>query len=258
MQQNQAYDLPIRIFHWLFAGLFISAFIVAKNVDDDSIVFVYHMIAGMLLVFSVFLRLIWGLVGSPTARFDAFQLSPRDLFSYFKGVFSSKTTRYWGHNPASSYAAVFMFLLAVALGFSGFMMTAHINKHFFEEVHEISANVFFLTAIAHIFGVILHQFKHRDGMITSMIDGKKQEIPGEQMEIKNHGLVAAVFVAIMAVAGFTLNSGLDPQTGKLSLMGFSLSLGEDENQHSDKSESPGLQQGDDENGDDKNEDHEHD
>ena len=49
MRTTFIYDLPTRIFHWLFAGLFLVSFTLAKTVDDESVLFSYHMLSGLLL-----------------------------------------------------------------------------------------------------------------------------------------------------------------------------------------------------------------
>ena len=64
MKKTKVYDLPTRLFHWLFAGLFLSAFLIAKVIDDDSPSYSYHMLLGVILGMIVFLRIIWGFVGS--------------------------------------------------------------------------------------------------------------------------------------------------------------------------------------------------
>lgn len=79
MRNQLIYDLPMRIFHWLFAGLFIAAFLIAKNVDDESPVFSYHMLVGLLLGFTVLMRILWGFVGTKHSKFTSFALHPKDL-----------------------------------------------------------------------------------------------------------------------------------------------------------------------------------
>ena len=71
MNKRLVYDLPMRVFHGIFAALFIVAFLIAKTVDDESAAFSYHMLAGFLLVFTVSLRIIWGFVGSKYSRFSS-------------------------------------------------------------------------------------------------------------------------------------------------------------------------------------------
>ena len=36
MNKRLVYDLPMRVFHGIFAVLFIVAFLIAKAVDDES------------------------------------------------------------------------------------------------------------------------------------------------------------------------------------------------------------------------------
>ena len=81
MRNRMIYDLPTRIFHWLFAGLFIAAFLIAKTVDDESPAFSYHMLAGLLLTLIVLLRILWGFVGTKHSRFASFALYPKDLLA---------------------------------------------------------------------------------------------------------------------------------------------------------------------------------
>ncbi len=52
------FDFSIRIFHWIFAFLFLAAIIIAKTIDDDSPLFTLHMLAGMTIGFLIILRLI--------------------------------------------------------------------------------------------------------------------------------------------------------------------------------------------------------
>ncbi|MCB0351784.1 MAG: cytochrome b, partial [Bdellovibrionales bacterium] len=74
MKKQLVYDLPLRIFHFLFATIFISTFLITKLVDDESIIFTYHMLAGFVLGFIVLLRIIWGAVGTKYSRFTSFAL----------------------------------------------------------------------------------------------------------------------------------------------------------------------------------------
>ena len=105
MRQHLVYDLPTRIFHWLFAGLFLTAFVIAKTIDDESAIYSWHMLAGLTLSFVVVLRILWGFFGTQHARFSGFALNPMDLLSYFKGILTGEKRRWAGHNPASSWAA---------------------------------------------------------------------------------------------------------------------------------------------------------
>lgn len=232
----QAYDLPTRIFHWAFAGLFIIAFAIAKIMDDDSSLYSYHMLAGIFMSFLVFLRIIWGLLGSRYARFSSFRLSPTELINYFKSILSSKSKRYLGHNPASSYAAIIMFIFTIGLAVTGILMSKGINKHFFEEVHELCANGFMVMVIFHVVGVLYHQVKHQDGMIFSMLNGKKEEVEHSGPIETNHNIVSIILITLMISFAISLKNNYNPNTSVLNIFGTQLKLGEGEEGYSDKKE----------------------
>lgn len=233
MENSKAYDLPIRIFHWVFALLFISSFSIAKVIDDESTLYAYHMLSGLLMVFTVLLRIVWGFVGSKTSRFSSYRLNPSEMVLYFISVISTKSKRYLGHNPASSYAAVLMMLFALGLGFSGIMVSLRINKHFFEEIHELLANGFLIIVIFHIAGVLLHHIRHKDGMFFSMFNGNKAKIDGESEIKSDHKIVAFIFVIFLVAMGSYLLKNFDGNSGKLNAFGVQLQLSE--NEHSDHS-----------------------
>lgn len=225
---KKAYDLPTRLFHWSFAFLFVTAFFIAKTIDDDSPTYAYHMLAGLLMVTLVILRIIWGVIGSKYAKFSSFALNPKDLVQYFTSLLSSKTKRVMGHNPASSWAAIVMMLLTLGLGTTGFLMAKGVNKDFFEEIHELFANAFIITVIGHIAGIIIHTIKHKDLIGLSMINGNKNGIENEEGIEKNHTLAAGVFAVIVLSFVIYLKSNYNTTTQNLNLFGTTLQLGEDE------------------------------
>ena len=86
MNAIRVYDWPTRLFHWLFAGFFVTAFAIANLVDDDSARFSLHMLAGLGMVFVVVLRLAWSTIGTRHARLGDLTLAPRQLGAYLKGL----------------------------------------------------------------------------------------------------------------------------------------------------------------------------
>lgn len=228
MQRKKVYDLPTRIFHWSFVILFAFSFFVGKVIDDESALFTYHMLSGILMVVLVVMRISWGFMGTQYARFSSFKLAPTELIGYLRSLLSPTSKRYMGHNPASSYAAVTMFLLVFGLVTTGVLMSQGINKHFFEEVHELFANGFIILVILHIAGVLYHQVRHKDGMIISMINGKKNAVGLEGGISSDSPVAAVVFVILFLLAATYLFSHYDSSTQKLSLVGMELQLGEQE------------------------------
>jgi cytochrome b len=229
----RVYDWPTRLFHWSFAGLFVSAFFIAKTIDDESPTYSYHMLLGLLLAATAFLRIIWGVIGSKYARFSSFALRPSELLGYFRDLLLGRGERRLGHNPASSWAALVMLSLALGLGITGFLMTTGGDKEVLEEIHELFANAFLVVVIAHVAGVLLHMIRYRDGIGFSMVHGKKSPVDREPGIARSHTGAGLIYVAIMAVFALHLSKNYDAGSQSLNLFGNKLQLGESGEEHED-------------------------
>lgn len=227
MRTTLVYDLPTRLFHWLFSGLFLLSFIITKTVDDESIVFVYHMLSGLLLGALVLWRIVWGVVGSKHARFSGFNLNPWDLKDYLLGILSGSKKRWAGHNPASSWAAIGMLALALGLATTGYLMTTG-YKETFEDIHEFMANTFIVIVILHIAGVILHTLRHRDAIALSMVDGKKDLNENKDSISSTSRFAALLLIALLVSGGLYLVKNFNAQQGTLNLFGKTLQLADAE------------------------------
>ncbi len=226
MNGKRVYDLPTRIFHWIFAGCFLTAYTIANTVDDDGLGFSYHMIAGMVMVFAVIWRIVWGAIGSPHARFTDLSLRPADLINYLKNTLIG-TPRFWsGHNPASSWAAIIMLLLALSLGATGYLMISSPVGETLEDVHEVLANSFIVIVLLHIAGIILHTAKYKDSIGKSMIHGRKQHVPDNELPVTSHTASGLVLLAFSIGAGLYILNNYDPENQTLSIAGSTLHLTE--------------------------------
>lgn len=227
MRNQIVYDLPTRVFHWLFAGLFVTAFLIAKTVDDESPIFSYHMLAGLILGFTVLLRILWGVVGTKYSKFASFALRPKDLVAYFSGILSGDKQKWVGHNPASSWVTIAMLCFALGLGLTGYLMASG-QKETFEDIHELLANGFLVTVLMHIAGVVLHALRHRDGIAMTMIDGKKKDVPVAEVISNSRSGTALLFVGLVLIFATYLASNFDSLNRTLRFFGTNLQLGENE------------------------------
>ena len=226
-QKPLIYDLPTRLFHWSFAGLFVGAFFIVNIFDDESAIFPYHMMMGLALAFIVSLRIIWGIFGTKYARFSSYVLNPVALIDYLKGVISGKATRKLGRNPASSWAALVMIFLSIGLAVTGFLMTSGNGSHDLEEAHELFANTFIIVAILHVAGIVLHTLRHKESIGYSMIHGYKEPVDGDNTGIGGHHVaVGLLFVLLIASFVFFLGKNYNPEQQRLNLFGTYLELHE--------------------------------
>src|SRR5210317_1240847 len=92
----KAWDPLVRVFHWSLVFFFLLAF--ASGDEWTSL----HVWAGYGVAMLVAFRLLWGVIGTRTARFPNFVKSPRTAMRYLKAVLSGKMPNYLGHNPLAA------------------------------------------------------------------------------------------------------------------------------------------------------------
>jgi cytochrome b len=228
MNPVRVYDLPTRLFHWLFAGFFLTAFAISNLVDDESARFSLHMLAGLGMVFVVLLRLLWSFVGTRHARLGDLSLNPAELFAYFKEIFSAGGRRWAGHNPASSWAAVAMVCLALGLGATGIAMATLAESDALKEVHELLANAFLVVVLLHVAGLLVHAIKHRDRLPAAMVTGNKPALQSGQESVRARPLAGFAFLAMTGLFSAYLLQHYDAQARTLGVFGTTLHLGENE------------------------------
>lgn len=236
MRQQLVYDLPTRLFHWLFAGLFLIGFSIAKTVDDESLLFSYHSLAGLVLGFLVLTRILWGFVGTKHAKFFDFAVSPQQLFGYFKGILTGDKKRWAGHNPASSWAAILMMAMALGLAVTGYLMTSGPDKESFEDIHELFANGFIILVILHVAGIALHTLRHKEMIGLSMVDGKKEDIAPKETIANSRSSIGILFLGLVAAFAIYLFKSFDTQSRTLNFFGDALQIGEVQSQNNVRSQ----------------------
>jgi len=106
------WDLPVRLLHGLIA-LLVTVLVVTGLVERTS--GQVHVWAGYLLLAALLVRLVWGIVGSDSARFIRFVRGPRAILDYLPRLLSTRPTRWPGHNPIGAlYVVVILGLLLAA------------------------------------------------------------------------------------------------------------------------------------------------
>jgi cytochrome b len=99
------WDLPTRLFHWALPVLVAFSWWAAKS---DHLP--WHRLSGYTLLGLLVFRLVWGFVGSPTARFASFVRGPREVIAYVR----RGRRAVLGHTPLGGWSVVA--LLSVLAG----------------------------------------------------------------------------------------------------------------------------------------------
>jgi len=169
--------IPTRIFHWLLAIGFVSAYILGDFVELQNLHFGFGALVGILILF----RLLYGFFGPKYSHFRDFPIGIKNQVEFVK-TFFNKTKVYAGHIPAASLVMLSIFIIGFLTSCSGFSIYAlengifnlGIDEDFLEEAHEILANLFFILVIIHLIGVLIDVIFHsKTKTLLSIITGYK-------------------------------------------------------------------------------------
>lgn len=164
------WDPFVRVFHWSLAVSFAAAWLTSHSWDD------LHMLAGYAAGGLVVLRIVWGVIGTPHARFSSFMRSPGTVIDYLRAILRGTEARHLGHNPAGG--AMILALLAgmLATATSGWLLTTDTfwGVTWMQHLHHWSADGVLLLVVGHLAGVALASFRHRENLVAAMIVGRKR------------------------------------------------------------------------------------
>ena len=200
------WDPVVRIGHWILVIGFAAAYF-----SGDDLLGV-HVWAGYAVGVMVALRLVWGVVGSPHARFTDFVYRPAAAPRYLVDLIRFRAPRYLGHSPAGG-AMVVALLIALAgtvgtgvatyavrdhggplagiLAGPGVIVSAppgaheqsaaeeHAARrarpgHALKEVHEFFSTLTLWLVGFHLAGVLLASVVHRENLVRAIITGRKR------------------------------------------------------------------------------------
>ncbi|WP_348642030.1 cytochrome b/b6 domain-containing protein [Mesorhizobium sp. B2-4-11] len=170
-QMVRVWDLVVRSFHWALALSFVTAWFTSHSSE------VLHHLAGYAAAALVVMRLLWGVVGTPYARFSQFVCDPATVLRYLSAILSGREARYIGHNPAGGAMVVVLMAAMGSTALTGWLMTtdAYFGVSWVETAHSLSAHGLLVLVLFHIGGVALASFRHRENLVRAMITGRKRK-----------------------------------------------------------------------------------
>jgi cytochrome b len=169
-----------------------------------------HVWAGYVVGVLVVLRIVWGFIGPEHTRFSSFIFPPGTVLRYLWDLLLGRAKRYLGHSPGGG--AMVLVLLIGLLGTVGTGLVLYAieenagplapfvssasppgqpqpaferksgggyeraegSGEFWEEMHEVTANVVLVLVLLHVAGVLLASYVHRENLTRAMITGRKR------------------------------------------------------------------------------------
>lgn len=211
------WDWPVRLTHWSFVMLLPAMWWTGENGDLSR-----HILLGEVFLGLVVFRVLWGLVGSQTARFSAFLKGPRGVLSYIRGIPGPKRP---GHNPIGGWSVVAMLaLLAVQIGLgliaqdidaleSGPLshLVSYETSDAAREWHHLLFNGILVLVALHICAILFYLFVKRDNLVRPMVSGDK--VVDDEIDQPRPGSAITAAACLVIAAGLAWWVALGAPTG---------------------------------------------
>ncbi|ABV86388.1 cytochrome b/b6 domain-containing protein [Shewanella pealeana] len=208
----KVWDLPTRVFHWgmlcLLGGLWWTA---------DAGEMEWHQILAYMLMILIVVRLIWGIIGSETARFSHFVRSPKSVINYLGKTRREGISSSLGHNPVGGYMVVTLIALVCVQLTTGLFATDEIftegplyslvssdTASWLTWLHKKNFDLILLLAAVHVLAVGVHMLKG-DKILGAMFSGYKKLPESMQLDDKSDELA---FVSILRALVLALIIGV--------------------------------------------------
>lgn len=216
--KTKVWTLSIRIFHWLLAIGFCSAYILGDMDEYPNLHYAFGLFVGSLILF----RILYGLIGNRYANFTDFPVSLRSQISFITGFRNNKP--YIGHNPAASLVMLGIFVVGILCSISGYMLYSvesgsilAFNEDILEEGHEVIANLFLILVIIHLAGLLTDLVFHRKANTLQSIFTGYKNVEGENSSQNAFHTIFSVIWFIVPFAAFIYGNNLsdkDAGSGK--------------------------------------------
>ncbi len=179
---RRVWDIPTRVFHWSLVIL-IGWEWASSHLGGNAMT--YHMWGGYAVLALIIFRVLWGFIGSTTAKFSAFLRSPKEMWRYLLVLRTGHYNGGPGHNPLGGWAvAAFLLSLAVQAG-TGLFATDDIltagplnplvsnrTADFLTLIHKVNFDVLLGLIAVHVTAIALHKVLGGKNLVTPMITGR--------------------------------------------------------------------------------------
>jgi len=172
------WDAPTRLFHWILVALIAFSWWSAEEEHLD-----WHIWSGIAVLSLLLFRILWGFLGSSTARFSNFVRGPRQVLAYLGDM---KGWRPAGHSPLGALSVLAMLgAITVQVGLGLFAVDEDglyegplaqlVSLDLSEELtdlHEDWFNVLLVLIGLHLAAILFYRLILGKKLIGPMISGK--------------------------------------------------------------------------------------
>jgi cytochrome b len=172
----RVWDLPVRLFHWALVLLVPAMWWTAEEEQTEL-----HILLGQIMLGLLLFRILWGVLGSSTARFSGFVRGPRKILAYLRGGRAGI-----GHTPIGALSVLAMLAaLAVQVGLGLFAsdddglyqgpLSYHVSAQTAETLtdrHETWFYVLLALIALHLAAILYYRLFRRRNLVAPMVTGR--------------------------------------------------------------------------------------
>jgi cytochrome b len=175
------WDLPVRLFHWSIVVLIAAAWVTQEFNKME-----WHMRIGYAILTLLLFRVVWGIIGSDSARFVRFLKSPAAALRHLSHLRQREADREIGHNAAGGWMVLLMLaLLGVQAGTGLFAnddsatdgpLMHLIDKdqsNFISKIHSLNFNLILAVIVLHVVAIAAYAVLKRQNLVRPMVTGTK-------------------------------------------------------------------------------------
>lgn len=179
----RVWDLPTRLFHWTLVLLLIFQVVTGKMAGEWLR---WHFWAGYAILTLLIFRIVWGIIGSTTARFSDFVRGPMAGVAHLKELLGPHAPKDVGHNPVGGWMVVALILALFVQAGSGLFTTddilvdgplvAKASEGWVKamtSLHKLWINLLFLMVALHVAAALVYLVVKKQNLIAAMITGRK-------------------------------------------------------------------------------------
>lgn len=209
MRKILVWDVPTRLFHWLLVLCIAGAWITGEREAFD-----WHMRFGYAVLGLVLFRVLWGLVGSETARFASFVRGPAAIRHHIDELRRpGRLAPHAGHNALGALAVLGLLLVVVVQAGSGLFtsdgvltdgpLVDRVSGSFAalaRAVHLKNFDILLALAGLHIAAILAYAVFKRLDLVRPMVTGRAA-LPENIPHPRIVSLVRALLVAAISASG---------------------------------------------------------
>ncbi len=179
----RVWDLPVRLLHWTIAIAVVTAWALG---EWGPFLKTWHFYAGYTVGVLVALRLVWGVVGSQTARFAAMLRGPGAVARYAAHVGARKPSHWYGHNPLGALSAIAILAVLAVQVATGLMaddeianagpLASMVGSDVSATATALHANlsrVLLALVVLHVSAIAYYAVWKRENLVGAMITGRR-------------------------------------------------------------------------------------